>query len=129
MAKKPKLYVAGKYGSLDCKETTKDLKGKGYKLTLNWLALDVKLPYKDNAKHNSKHAESMVEAVKSADALVLIGDPKLHGALVELGVALGNNVPVYLLHKRKMHDSVFLCHEGVKAVTYAQLLEELKNLD
>lgn len=88
------VYIAAraKFRSDDVAEIQEKLKQKGYEIAYDWPANNsaVKKPYRDpkNRKFNQTAQAKMLEAAARADIFILLDDPGLRGAYVELGAFL-----------------------------------------
>nr|WP_255647915.1 nucleoside 2-deoxyribosyltransferase [Pseudalkalibacillus hwajinpoensis] len=77
-----------------------ELKNRGYKLTYDWTKNEKAVTLDDLASIG----EAELEAVKKADFLIVLL-PGGKGAHVELGIALGRDIPVYLFNGDGFHSS------------------------
>lgn len=89
-----KVYISAraKYRANDVAKIQKALEAMGHKVAYDWPAGDnaIKRPYRDaiNRKHNLAAQEEMLKAAAIADVFILLDDPGLRGAYVELGAFL-----------------------------------------
>src|SRR5579862_3505487 len=72
------------------KEIEKILADMGYEIISDWTSANVKRPYRDpsNRKHNIEIQGKMLKRAAEADIFVLLDEPGLRGAYVELGAFL-----------------------------------------
>jgi hypothetical protein len=135
-----KIYIAAraKHRSDDVAEIQKNLQKMGYELAYDWSAgdVDIKRPYREpnNRAHNLKAQEKMLKAAAKTDIFILLDDPGLRGAYVELGAFLtdclnnSKNRIAYIVgpdsHEREF---VFESPEYVRFVdTIEEVYKELK---
>ena len=86
-----KIYVATKYEEAPrARQVMGLLIAHGHTITYNWTW---------NEQSSSEQAHKDMQGVLDADALVLIIEKDLQykGALVEVGIALGKGIPVYVI--------------------------------
>jgi hypothetical protein len=89
-----KVYVAAraKFRKDDVAQIQEKIMKMGYQPAYDWPAYDsaIKKPYRhiENRKNNLKAQAEMLEAAKGADLFILLDDPGLRGAYVELGAFL-----------------------------------------
>lgn len=101
-----KIYVAGRFTRYErCRALIDDIVAAGHEITNDWtrgewfdehghpLGSDKDLP----ADAQEDLARSAIEGCKTADLIVVIADEPLCGALIEMGVALANNVPIWVI--------------------------------
>lgn len=121
-----RIYVAGKAGDDAAPLVPRlmdDLEEHGHTITLRWPEIEVQKPYREHAE-NVGIAEQMSRAVKQADLLILVGGLSIFGAMAEFGIAIGNNIPVLVIGRAAMRDSIFFQHPGVRVIS----LEELDSM-
>lgn len=89
-----RIYVAGKYGpntNARVREVHTQLRAAGHVITYDWTG---------DEQVSTQQAMNDLNGVLTADAFVLIAeshDVTYTGSLVELGIALGIGLPIYLL--------------------------------
>lgn len=124
-----KFYVSGKLGdSSITKSVIAVIREAGHEITLDWTTLGSLKPYDLNVEAASSAAIDEVNAVWDADALIMIPHSKGVGMFVELGVALGCGIPVYIITgtEEGRSRSIFLYHPLVKEIgSVEELLENL----
>ena len=118
-----RVYVAGKWEDRSrVAEIMRILRGTGFEITCDWT--DHK--YSDNA-YPQKYCLDDFEGVKSADLYlgIFVADYHYRGALVEMGIALGIGIPVWLFGD-KQDDCIFSHHPSVrKFKEWGELVEAL----
>ena len=109
-----KVYVAAKFEDGErAREVMALLRGAGHIVTLDWTR---------NATLDSATAMADMWGVVGADALVLIVEKDLNycGALVEMGIAIGCDKPVYVLGDQLDNRCIFMhlpsVHKGIQAL-------------
>ena len=118
----PKVYVAGKFEEAPLIRDIQELFcRRGWTITCDWT---VDKPTEELDKLKSC-AQRDYEGVETADLLVFFAANKLpyRGAFVELGIALGKNIPTAIIGHGI--DSCIFCNlpDVVKFDTVAQLME------
>lgn len=101
------IYVAGKWQDRkSCKDLMKWLESLGHKITLDWT--DHK--YEDE-EYPKEYCKADVQGVIDADILIgLFERPYVYrGALVEMGIALGQGKPIHLIGTYQ-DDCIFANH-------------------
>lgn len=102
-----RIYVAGRFRRYErCRALIDDLSTAGHQITHDWtrneefgrdghplVADDQSIP----RDRQAVLAADDIAGCASADLLVVIADEPLCGALIELGVALANEVPVWVI--------------------------------
>lgn len=112
---KPRYYVSGKFDDdTGVGRIITALADNGFRLTLDWRKLDVRNPYRDNPEFNRVPAHRMRTAISQAEVFVLVGAPNLHGALIELGMALSDPRPAVVHLVGQTHQSIFDTLSGVQ---------------
>ena len=118
-----KLYVAGKWEDRErVSDIMRILRGIGFEITCDWT--DHK--YEDEA-YPQQYCADDVQGVKDADLYIgIFVDSYIYrGALVEMGIALGVGIPVWLLGT-KQDDCIFSHHPSVKKFkAWEELIEAL----
>ena len=106
-----KIYVAGKWEDRQrVSDIMQILRDIGFEITCDWTGHK----YSDEA-YPQQYCADDVQGVKDADLYigVFIADYNYRGALVEMGIALGVGIPVWLLGDRQ-DDCIFSNHPGVR---------------
>ena len=123
---KVKIYVAGKWEDRErCSEIMRVLRGVGYEITCDWT--DHK--YSDNA-YPTQYCQDDLAGVKNADLYlgIFVADYNYRGALVEMGIALGSGIPVWLFGD-KQDSCIFSSHPTVRKFNdWGTLSESLASL-
>ena len=106
-----KIYVAGKWEDRErVSDIMRILRGVGFEITWDWT--DHK--YEDEANPQQYCADD-VQGVKDANLYlgIFIADYHYRGALVEMGIALGVGIPVWLFGD-KADGCIFSNHPSVR---------------
>ena len=107
------IYVAAKYEDAPhAREVMAQLIAAGHTITYDWTT---------NEQVSDEQAWADMEGVLNADAFVLIAEKDLNycGALVELGMALAADIPVYVLGTALDDRCIFLqlpVHRGIDSL-------------
>ncbi len=130
-----KIYIAAraKHRAEDVKKIQDKLRSMGHTITHDWASVNdsIRKPYRDpaNRLHNSLHVPKFLRAAAEAEVFILIDDPGLRGAYIELGAFLFNitdNKKVFIVgpdsHER---ESVF---ESPDYVYFVDTIEEVYKL-
>jgi hypothetical protein len=132
-----KIYLAS---SFKCKEDYRRLKGileaNGHTITHDW-SKDDPSPYEgeDLQDYLMTCAGLSILGIRAAQVVVLLARPSMAGAFVEVGFALGTNVPVIVLdaYKEGNQSNIFYaipeCEVFVHADDEADLLSLLSQND
>lgn len=130
-----KVYIAAraKYRTGDVAKIQETLLSMGHQVAYDWPAGDnaIKRPYRDesNRKHNLAAQNKMLEAAAKADIFILLDDPRLRGAYVELGAFMHDCLKnpkgriVYIVGSDS-HEREFV-FESPKYVKFAETIEEV----
>jgi hypothetical protein len=105
-----KAYVAGKFEEKDeARKLMADLGRLGVSITHDWTVFDI------NNDDKSECAIHDANGVLDADFLAVVADKHLpyKGSYVEFGIALGRNIPVYVIGDG-MDGCVFIKHPNIK---------------
>ncbi len=97
-----RIYVASKYEEKAYVSEIMDaLRKAGHVITYDWTT---------NEQVNEAQARADMNGVRSAEALVLIAEKDLNycGALVELGIALGLRIPIFVVGKALNDRCIFM---------------------
>ncbi len=96
-----RLYIASKYENQAEVRALMDLLARrGHTITHDWTTVTepAGLGPWERRQFLGACAEKDFKGVAQADALIIINHPEGKGMLVEMGVALGLGIPVYLLY-------------------------------
>ena len=122
-----KIYVAGKWEDrARVSEIMRILRSIGYEITCDWT--DHK--YSDDA-YPEQYCMDDLQGVKDADLYlgIFIESYDYRGALVEMGIALGVGIPVWLFGD-KADSCIFSHHPSVrKFPSWTELAEALAELE
>jgi hypothetical protein len=86
-----RIYIAAraKYRTEDVKKIQDKLRSMGHEITYDWAASndEIRKPYREesNRLHNASKIPEFLQAAASADVFILLDDPGLRGAYIELG--------------------------------------------
>jgi hypothetical protein len=86
-----RIYVASKFEERDrVKGIQRQLIAAGHTITYDWTT---------NTEISAAQARADLDGVRTADALVLVAERDLPycGSLVEVGIALGCDIPIYVI--------------------------------
>ncbi|HET7529018.1 MAG TPA: hypothetical protein VFJ84_02200 [Candidatus Saccharimonadales bacterium] len=87
-----KIYVSGRAKTrlADVKQIQRRLTKMGHQVISDWTAADVKRPYRDpvNREHNIEVQAEMLRKAAKADIFIMLDEPGLRGAYIELGAFL-----------------------------------------
>ncbi|HEY5550085.1 MAG TPA: hypothetical protein VIK37_02720 [Candidatus Saccharimonadales bacterium] len=103
-----KIYIAARAKTRvnEVKKAQEKLKSMGHFVTYDWAVVNVSVrrPYRDpaNRKHNEAAISKMLRAAAGADVFILLDEPGLRGAYVELGAFLADVL------KRPKHRRVYI---------------------
>lgn len=118
-----KIYVAGKWEDRQrISHIMRILEGMGEEITCDWTHHE----YEDES-YPDQYAVDDAEGVKGADLYigVFLDDYQYRGALVEMGIALGVGIPIWL-YGSKQDNCIFSHHPSVRKFTeWSQLVESL----
>ncbi len=118
------IYVAGKWQERErIRGIHRALRGLGHKITVDWTGHE-----EDDTEFPSGYAVEDVRGVQNADLFIglFANKHEYKGALVEMGVALGLNIPVYIIG-HAIDSCVFSAHPLVHTFdSLDELLNELK---
>jgi nucleoside 2-deoxyribosyltransferase len=126
-----KIYIAGKLGEEGAiQELMDSFRKAGHEITFDWTKTPHLKPFEENFEASRKCAMDEVRGVKDAEAMVLLYNSKGTGMFVELGVALGNDIPIYAVVENPPVKTSFLYHpmirilpniDALKAIFYLNL--------
>jgi nucleoside 2-deoxyribosyltransferase len=101
-----KIYVAGRFTRYErCRALIDNITIAGHQITNDWtrgewfdqfghpLGSDSDLP----TEAQTYLSQTAIEGVMTADLVVILANEQLCGALIEMGVALANDVPVWVI--------------------------------
>jgi nucleoside 2-deoxyribosyltransferase len=106
-----KVYVAAKFeDKLRAREVMDTFRKAGDTITYDWT--------EDNSAFNEAQAKADLAGVEEADIFVGIFEKDLAycGALVEMGMAIANDIPVYLLGSQLDNKCIFTLLRGVERI-------------
>jgi hypothetical protein len=89
-----KIYIAARAKTRldEVKQIQDKLRAMGHEIAYDWAVADVNVqrPYRDpeNRQHNKAAAEKMLKTAAITDIFILLDEPGLRGAYVELGAFL-----------------------------------------
>jgi hypothetical protein len=89
-----KIYIAARAKTQleEVKQIQKKLRSLGHEIAYDWAIADIniKKPYRDssNRLHNLAATEKMLKTAAKTDVFILLDEPGLRGAYVELGAFL-----------------------------------------
>lgn len=113
-----KLYIAGS-NQEEARKVAKLCKESDHIITSTWLEEDFFRTSEYTEKDRNKIADKDVKEVIESDALVLLSSPTRipGGKFVEVGVALGNEKPVFILGHR---ENMLMYHSLTKQFDNAE---------
>jgi nucleoside 2-deoxyribosyltransferase len=123
-----KIYVAGTSKRPElANEVMQRLQDEGHEVTFDWT---IDIPNEDSmdAEELSQRASASIEAVRKADALVLLMTKEMRsvGAMIEVGVALGNGKNVLVAELEQGFSHFFSYHPQVwRAHSVAGVMKQL----
>jgi hypothetical protein len=107
-----KIYVAARFGQYErARALMDDLAAAGHEITHDWTRTEEfdadgrprfreagtgDAPTTIPAERLTRHADDDVRACQRAEAIVVLADEPLCGALIEIGVGLASGCPVYV---------------------------------
>ena len=102
-----KIYVAGKFEDyLAVREVQEFLEKLGHEITFDWTPEAARGSQTYRLQSDKlANAEKDVAGVEECDALVALGHPELYGTMLEIGIAIADETPVFLVGT--FRDSVF----------------------
>jgi len=128
-----RVYIAARAKNRveEVKKIQKKLKSMGHTITYDWASAnaDIRRPYREpaNRRHNSSAPAKMLRAAAEADVLILLDEPGLRGAYVELGAFLTDTL------KRSNGRQVYIVgmdsHEREHIFESAEFVKFANNLD
>ena len=87
-----KVYVSARAKTRlsEVREIHAELKTMGFTITSDWVDQEIKKPYRDprNRVYNTKLQEDMLRSAAKTDIFIMLDEPGLRGAYVELGAFL-----------------------------------------
>lgn len=87
-----KIYISARAKTRmeEVKEIEKKVTGLGFEVSSDWTSADIKKPYRDpvNRQHNIEAQSQMLLKARDTDVFVMLDEPGLRGAYVELGAFL-----------------------------------------
>jgi nucleoside 2-deoxyribosyltransferase len=125
-----RVYVAGSFHEKVVVRTVMDaLVQEGHTISHDWTPMDATgLTGEALEAYLQISAEQDLLGVSTAEALVLVNDPKCRATYTELGYALGRHKPVFVLngHDPKASNLFFHLPEVIHVATLAALKLELR---
>ena len=119
-----RLFVSGKVGAdEEVSAVMAALTAAGHEITLDWTTVPHLRPYDENAVASREAAAVDIDAIRDAEALVLIPHAKGIGMYVELGAALAYGKPVYVI-ATSPSESMFFHHPLVTRVDHVTSLKD-----
>jgi nucleoside 2-deoxyribosyltransferase len=113
--KKMKVYVSGTSKRAElANEVMQRLQDAGHEITFDW-TIDIPNEGDMDAEEMARRAEMAINAVKAADAVVLLITKEMRGvgSMVEIGVALGNDKVVLVAELEEGFNHFFSFHPNV----------------
>ncbi len=94
-----RLYVAAKFEDARRARAVMDFaQTRGHVVTHDWTGEDsTGLEGAERSAYMGRCAVEDLEGVRKADAVVVLAHPALFGGMVEVGVAIGLGIPVYVV--------------------------------
>jgi nucleoside 2-deoxyribosyltransferase len=125
-----KLFIAGKVGKEEeARKVMEMVREAGHEITFDWTSIPHLRPYEKNEEMSKNAAILEAQAASKCDALILLADEKGVGMYVELGIALANGKPVFVIGGEGI-PTMFLFHPLVQRVkTVREALSLLKTLN
>jgi hypothetical protein len=106
------IYVAGTSKRTDlANEVMNILRGKGHTITLDW-TVDIANEAEMSADELAARAAKSISGVCKAEAFVLLITKEMRsvGSMIEIGAALGNDIPVLVAELEEGFDHFFSYH-------------------
>lgn len=127
MASSKKVYIAARFDRKDeVKELQTQLQAAGHTITGDWTVHESIGAHVRKQELARQYAVEDAEAVRSAEiVIVLIEDYKSTGSHIELGIAIGANVPEIYLVGNTSVEHMFYYHPKVKRLADTQALLSL----
>jgi hypothetical protein len=111
-----KFFVSGKVGfEAEVQHVMNELTKNGHSITFDWTSVKHLKPYEKNASLSEKTAIKECQGIKDADVLIVLMNEKGIGLFVEIGIALGAEIPIRVIKPEAMF-SMFFFHPLVKVV-------------
>jgi nucleoside 2-deoxyribosyltransferase len=129
-----KFYVAGKTHDMELvREVQAMAREAGHEITWDWTQIveitgpDVtEIDRKSNAEEQRGHAESDVQGVRDCDVLIVVlRDERIVGTLIETGVQLGKDGPIWVLGEWPRHSVFFHMHNFINVKGHDDLRSRL----
>lgn len=113
-----KFFVSGKIGfEADVKQAIALLENAGHEITLDWTKIAHLKPYNQNPTLSREAAILESQAAKAADVFVMLAHEKGIGMFVELGIAIGADIPIRVVTNQESSRTMFFHHPLVKRVS------------
>ena len=101
-----KVYVAAKWEEKEAaRRAQRELRSLGHSITFDWTTGD--------GKNQESEAKSDLQGVELADAVIVLNHDRLFGGATEMGIAIGNRIPVYVVNHHVRDNIFFHLPEGV----------------
>lgn len=111
-----KFYVSGKIGLEHYpQKVMQALRDAGHTITLDWTELPHLKPYAENMQKSAIASIEEKNAIADADAFILLPHSNGIGMYVELGIALGLGITIWVVSTDEIR-SMFFCHPSVQIV-------------
>ncbi|MBN1805606.1 MAG: hypothetical protein JW837_10170 [Sedimentisphaerales bacterium] len=120
-----KFFVSGKVGAEEnVRAAMKALQDAGHEITFDWTTIDHLRPYDKNVVASREAALKESRGVRDADILIILAHDNGIGMYVELGIAIGCEIPIRVVTDVESR-TMFFHHPLVKKVdSFRQILEE-----
>ena len=103
-----KFFVSGKVGDeVITKALMTALKDSGHEITFDWTTIEHLRPYDVNSTASREAAISESRGVKEADVLIIVAHDKGVGMYVELGIAIGTGIPIFVITEKESRTMFF----------------------
>lgn len=94
-----KVYVAAKWEEKKKANSAQAMLSiRGHHITFDWTTGD--------GSNKTKEAKTDYQGVVDADAVLVLNHEKLFGGATEMGIAIGRNIPVYVVNP-EIRDNIF----------------------
>ncbi len=125
------VYVAGKVNGAELAigGLMKTIRDAGHRIKWDWRTIQAYKPYLDHPDHNQPIAEDMRTAIAGADRFVLLDDPELLGAHIELGMFLATHFSLkecaYIMPGDNFRQSIFYTLPQVEVVETVDMFKNI----
>jgi nucleoside 2-deoxyribosyltransferase len=114
--KNMRFFVSGKFGAeKKAKEAMRALQNVGHEITLDWTKFGDLRPYDRNSSTSREAAIAEAKGIREADVLVIMADSEGVGMYIELGIAIGLEIPIRVIPDIESY-TIFFHHPLVKRV-------------